>query len=393
MHSQSSWITTEISEDIVRGALEIERTERGVLTHRLPAKARTQFADGQMAMAQSQPSGVRLVFRTSATSIELDTLPTKMIYTGAPPRPQGVYDLLVDGELAGQASATGGNTVTIDMATGTAQRQSGPVSIIRFAELPARSKTVEIWLPHNETTELVALRTDAPLELAVDTKRRVWLHHGSSISQGSGAESPSGTWPALAASVGGVDLINLGFSGSALLDQYTARAMRDTSADLISIKMGINLVNADVMRLRAFTSAMHGFLDTVRDGHPVAPLLVVSPVYCLIHEDTPGPGAFDFDALARGEMRFVATGDPAERASGKLTLRSIREELARIVTQRSVDDPNLHYVDGCDLYGAAENEELPLPDQLHPDAATHRLIGERFAQRVFADGGVFAGEV
>ncbi|KLN69181.1 lipase [Rhodococcus erythropolis] len=393
MNSQSSWITTLISEDIVRGALELERTERGVLTHRLPARARTQFADGQMAMAQSQPSGVRLVFRTSATAIELDTLPTKMIYIGAPPRPQGVYDLIVDGEPTGHAIAEGGNTVTIDMATGTAQRQSGPVSTIRFADLPARSKTVEIWLPHNETTELVALRTDAPLELAVGTKRDVWLHHGSSISQGSGAESPSRTWPALAASLGGVDLINLGFSGSALLDQYVARAMRDTPADLISIKMGINLVNSDVMRLRAFTSAMHGFLDTVRDGHPVAPLLVVSPVYCPIHEDTPGPGAFDFDALARGEMRFVATGDPAERAAGKLTLRSIREELARIVTQRSADDPNLHYVDGCDLYGAAENEELPLPDQLHPDAATHRLIGERFAQRVFADDGAFARTV
>ena len=69
------------------------------------------------------------------------------------------------------------------------------------------------------------------------------------------------------------------------------------------------------------------------------------------------------------------------------------EELARIVTQRSAADPNLHYVDGCDLYGAAENEELPLPDQLHPDAATHRLIGERFARRVFADDGAFARTV
>lgn len=141
-----------------------------------------------------------------------------------------MYDLIVDGEPTGHAIAEGGNTVTIDMATGTAQRQSGPVSTIRFADLPALSKTVEIWLPHNETTELVALRTDAPLELAVGTKRDVWLHHGSSISQGSGAESPSRTWPALAASLGGVDLINLGFSGSALLDQYVARAMRDTPA-------------------------------------------------------------------------------------------------------------------------------------------------------------------
>lgn len=389
MHSQNSWIDTALTEDLLFGALELERTEHGILPHRLPARARAQCADGQVAMAQAQPSGVRLVFRTRATAIELDTLPTKLIYTGAPPRPQGVYDLLVDGQLAGQSSAPGGNTVTIDMATGTAHRQAGPVSTVRFADLPDRIKNVEIWLPHNEQTEVVALRTDAVIEPAADD-RRVWLHHGSSISQGSGAESPSATWPALAASLGGVELINLGFSGSALLDPFTARALRDTPADLISIKIGINLVNTDVMRLRAFTSAVHGFLDTIRDGHPVTPLLVVSPVYCPIHEDTPGPGAFDFEALGRGELRFVATGDPAERAAGKLTLRIIREELARIIAQREVEDPNLHYLDGCELYGEADNAELPLPDQLHPDAETHRLIGERFTKRAFTDNGAFS---
>ena len=44
--------------------------------------------------------------------------------------------------------------------------------------------------------------------------------------------------------------------------------MRDTPADLISVKLGINLVNTDLMRLRAFGPAVHGFLDTIRDGHP-----------------------------------------------------------------------------------------------------------------------------
>ena len=127
----------------------------------------------------------------------------------------------------------------------------------------------------------------------------MWLHHGSSISHGSDAASPTTTWPALAASLGGVELINLGLGGSALLDPFTARALRDTPADLISVKIGINLVNADLMRLRAFTPAVHGFLDTIREGHPTTPLLVVSPILCPIHEDTPGPSAPDFTDSAR----------------------------------------------------------------------------------------------
>ncbi|MEU4408062.1 GDSL-type esterase/lipase family protein [Streptosporangium sp. NPDC023963] len=389
MHTTPEWITTPITADLLRGALDLQDTAHGVLPHRLPARARAQYADGQLAMAESQPSGVRLVFRTRATAVELDTLPTKRAYVGAPPRPDGVYDLLVDGRLAGQAGVTGGNTLTVDMTTGTVEHRPGPAGTLRFTGLPDRVKDVEIWLPHNETTELIALRVDAPVEPAPDRGRKVWLHHGSSISHGSDAASPTTTWPALAASLGGVELINLGLSGSALLDPFTARAMRDTPADLISLKIGINLVNTDLMRLRAFTPAVHGFLDTIRDGHPGTPLLVVSPIHCPIHEDTPGPSALDFTDLGAGRLRFRATGDPAERASGKLTLGVIRDELARIVERRAAEDPNLHYLDGRDLYGEADFAELPLPDELHPDAATHRRIGERFAKLAFTAGGPF----
>ncbi|MFF4601486.1 GDSL-type esterase/lipase family protein [Streptomyces sp. NPDC001339] len=390
MHAEDHWITTPLTADLLRGALEVERTEHGVLPHRLPARARAQCADGQLAMAESQPSGVRLVFRTRATAVELETLPTKRVYVGVPPRPDGVYDLLVDGRLAGRASVPGGNTLTIDMTAGTAEQRPGPAGTVRFSGLPEGAKDVEIWLPHNETTELIALRTDFPVEPAPDRGRRVWLHHGSSISHGTDAASPTTTWPALAASAGGVELINLGLGGGALLDPFTARAMRDTPADLISVKIGINLVNADLMRLRAFTPAVHGFLDTIREGHPTAPLLVVSPILCPIHEDTPGPCAPDLAALSAGRLRFRATGDPAERAGGKLTLGVIRDELARIVAQRAAEDPALHHLDGRDLYGETDAAELPLPDALHPDAATHRRIGERFAGLAFAPDGAFA---
>ncbi|MEC3974208.1 GDSL-type esterase/lipase family protein [Amycolatopsis sp. H20-H5] len=386
MSTEHHWITTPVTADLLRGALELERTERGVLPHRLPAKARAKGADAQLAMAESQPSGVRLVFRTSATAIELDTVPTKRVYVGVAPLPDGVYDLLIDGHLAGQSSVPGGNTLVIDMAAGSAEHRPGPAGTLRFTGLPGGVKDVEIWLPHNETTELVALRTDAPVDPAPAGNSRVWLHHGSSISHGSNAASPTTSWPALAARLGGVELVNLGFGGSALLDPFTARTLRDTPADLISVKLGINLVNADLMRLRAFVPAVHGFLDTIREGHPATPLLVVSPILCPIHEDTPGPSVPD---LSGGQLRFRATGDPAERAAGKLTLAVIRDELSRLVKQRAADDPNLHHLDGRDLYGEADFAELPLPDELHPDAATHRRIGERFAAAAFAPGGPF----
>ncbi|CAM5678790.1 GDSL-type esterase/lipase family protein [Streptomyces hirsutus] len=385
------WITTPLTGELLRGALELERTAQGVQPHRLPARARAQAADGQLAMAEAQPSGVRLVLRTRATAVELDVLRTKMAYEGAPPRPDGVYDLLIDGEPAGRTHAPDGNVMLMDMATGSAELRPGPVGTVRFTGLPDRDKRVEIWLPHNEMTRLVALRTDAPVTPVAPGDRRVWLHHGSSISHGSNAASPTTTWPALAASLGGVDLVNLGLSGSALLDPFTARAMRDTPADLISVKIGINLVNTDLLRLRAFAPAVHGFLDTIRDGHPTTPLLVVSPILCPIHEDTPGPSLPDLSTLDEGRLRFAAMGDPEERATGKLTLNVIREELVRVVEQRAADDPHLHYLDGRKLYGEADHAELPLPDALHPDAATHRRMGERFAELAFGTGGPFTG--
>lgn len=163
-----------------------------------------------------------------------------------------------------------------------------------------------------------------------DRARPRWVHHGSSISHGSNAGSATSTWPALAASLGGVDPVNLGFDGSALLDPFVARVIRDTRADLVSLRIGINLVNTDLMRLRVFVPAV---------------------------------------------------------ASGKLTLQVIRDELARIANQRATDDPHLGYLDGLELYGEADSAERPLPDNLHPDAATQQSIGERFARRVFEGEG------
>lgn len=139
------------------------------------------------------------VMQTTATTIELTTRPTRVGYVGAPARPAGVYELVVDGEPLGRASVDGGDLLMIDMTTGGREITRGEPCTIVFEGLPARSKTVELWLPHHELTELVSLRADAPVEAAGASGRRVWLHHGSSISHGSNALTPTGTWPAIAA--------------------------------------------------------------------------------------------------------------------------------------------------------------------------------------------------
>lgn len=367
-----------VSADLIHGAVEIERTEAGLLPHRLPAWARTQYPDPQLAMAEAQPSGVRLAFSTAATVLELVTLPTKRRYGDMTPRPDGIYDVLVDGQLVQQASAAGGKVMDIDMLSGAGQLRPGEPQTLRFAGLPPGDKTVEIWLPHDETTELVALHADAPFSALARGSKRRWLHHGSSISQGSNATNPTGIWPAVAAQLAGVDLLNLGFGGSALLDPFTARTIRDLPADMISLKLGINIVNTDLMRLRAFGPAVHGFLDTIREGHPATPLLVISPTWCPIHETTPGPTMFDGKELKKGRLLYRAMGNDAERRQGKLTLGVIREQLQKIVQQRALDDANLYYLDGRELYGPEDYARYPLSDELHPGAEAHRLIGERF---------------
>ena len=250
---------------------------------------------------------------------------------------------------------------------------------MRFAGLPAVETEYELWLPFTDAIELLALRADAPVTPPADRGAVRWLHHGSSISHGYRAESTTGTWPVVAALATDVALTNLAFSGSAMLDPFTARTMRDQPADLISLKVGINLVNGDAMRMRTFRPAVDGFLDTVREGHPSTPIVVVSPIYCEPVERAAGPTVQD---PTRPYEWSIAGGTEAEVAVGKLSLGAIRTALAEIVERRRTTDPNLHYVDGLRLYGAVDAERMPLPDNLHPGPDVQRMIGERFAEQV-----------
>ncbi len=363
----------------IRGALDLEHRAAGVLPRRLPGWTRAQYPDAFMDFVAAMPSGVRLVLRTAATALELDLLTTVRHFdAAASPDPAGVLDVLVDGAPHSRVAAPRGDVMRLAHSRAPGRLVPGSPGTVRIEGLPARMKEVAVWLPQQTPCELRALRADGPVEPPAPPAGRRWVHHGSSLSHGTQADSPTGTWPVVAASLTGVEVVNLGLAGNCHLDPFVARTIRDLPADLISLELGVNAVAKATFKPRTFGPAVHGFLDTLREGHPDTPLLVVSPLYCPALE---GPARRPGGPPREG----AGAGDPGETEQGELTMAVAREILAAVVRDRAAADPALHHLDGRELLGPHDAGDLP--DGMHPDTAGHRRVGRRFAASVLRPGG------
>jgi hypothetical protein len=370
----------------VRGAFELEITPAGVLPRRLPAWTRSQIPDVFMNTIVQMTSGVRVVFATDSPVVELQVHPRTIHTVGSPFLPP-VFQLVVDGVVQPDAVALGGSAVHIDRLAGPdgITFEHGAAATLRWDGLGDGHKDLAIWFPTNATVEIQALRVaDGAAVTSAAFAGRRWTHYGSSISHCVDVARPFDAWPAQVAASAGVELTSFGFGGQCQLDPFMGRVIRDHPADVISLKLGINLVNAGSMSQRTFTPAVHGLLDTIRDGQPTTPVLLVSPIYCPSCEAYPGPTVPGADGLFD-----IVRAPMAVRPFG-LTLEWIRDALSFIVEARRAEgDENLHYLDGLSLFGAAD--EAMLYDRLHPSPGGYHLLGERFAAAAFGSGGALAG--
>lgn len=361
----------------VGGIIELEPTPAGIVLHRMPKWARSQHNDIALPLLETMPSGARLEMVTDATSLELD-VQLALLQLGADPGPPASFELVVDGEPAGERTTRTGTTIVVDQRTGAVDFLPEGPDTIRFDGLPPGEKRVDVWLPHAAVVHLIELRADGAVAPAEPTTPR-WVHYGSSISHCMEATRPTGTWPAVAARLAGVDLQSFAFAGQCHLDAFVARMIAAQPADVISVKLGINVVNGDTMRERTFVPALHGLLDTIRERHPSTPVLVVTPITCPVAEDHPGPTVMGEDG------RYTVVERTAELAVGALSLRRIRELEAEIVAaRRSAGDAGLHLLQGTDLFGPDDIHDLP--DGLHPNAAGYQRMGERFHLLAFEEG-------
>ncbi|MEZ5559521.1 MAG: SGNH/GDSL hydrolase family protein [Pseudomonadales bacterium] len=354
------------------GALDFDQRGAGISPRRLPAWTRLQ-TPSLMDVIVRMPSGVRLRFRTDSSRVGVTFLATNMVTPPAARRPI-VFNLEADGIVAA-ATSTAGNTLVLEPRNpGAFELRRGDADTLWFDLGAGRTRDCELWLPHNAFVELRSLHVDPDAQVlppAAETRPR-WIHYGSSISHCMEAAEPALIWPAVAARRAGVALQNLGFGGQCHLDQFVARTIRAAEADLISIKTGINVINMDSMRERVFTPALHGFIDTIREGKPETPLLIISPIFCPSAETAPGP------TLPDAAGRFVTIPGHEEIRAGCMTLERVREIIADVVDRRrAAGDPNLHYLDGLSLFGVADAGDLP--DDLHPNPAGYVRMGERFA--------------
>lgn len=367
---ESSILESEVE---IVGAFGFDKTADGWVTpRRLPDWTRIQFADGGIERFLKFPSGVRLRFRTEANYVSLKVLVSKLVITGlSEEKKPASFDLLVNGVERQTVTADHGNILHLTpgaTAIFVETLEPGDPDLLEFVDLGEDEKEIEIWLPTTAIVEIKEISASSEIRPALPQKKKRWVHYGSSISQCSDALRPMDAWPIYAAQLLDLDLINFGIAGECQLDGFAARSIADTTADFITLKLGINTVNADSMRERAFIPAVHNLLDTIREKQPTTPILVISPIWCPFHEMTPGPIMID------GKLLFAKERTP-DLLDGALTLVRIREILEQIVKIRS--DERLCYLSGLALMSSADVELLP--DNLHPNSEGYRLMGARFA--------------
>ncbi len=346
-------------------------SQEGLSLSRLPAAAQGRDPDPQLVLTASMSAGMRLRLDSDTRALELDAEATGLRYVGGARRPV-VFDLFVGDRRFARRLAPEGPTLLVDFGRFPPEvtRQPGPATRLRFDHLPPGMKRLELWLPQNAAITLKALRVDADALVAPPpAARRRWMHYGSSISHGKEAEGPSDCWPAVVARALDLDLTSLGYSGNCLLEGFVARAMAESDADLLTLKIGANVITADAMRERAFIPAVHTFLDIIRGVRPEVPIMVISPIHSGAFESHPGPARRTAEGVAPPPR-------PASLAEGALTAASIRRLLEGLIDRRrALGDRRLHYRDGRVLLG--DQEAGQLIDGLHPSAAGQQLMGRR----------------
>ena len=361
-----------LDESLVRvhGALDYDKRDDGLGVRRLPSWTRIQTPQGLDVMSR-MPSGVRIQFNTDATDVRLKVLTTTLRFQDGEPAPVA-FQLETEKQLHLQY-ATNGNSIQNDpTALNGFKLERGSHDELVFSDLPNQKKYCEIWLPHNAFVSLksIAINDGCELFALEEDARPNWVHYGSSISHCMEAKLPTETWPAVAARLANVNLMSFGFGGQCHLDQFVARTIRDQTADFISLKLGINVINLDSMKERVFTPAVHGFLDTIREKQPTTPITLISPIYCPSAESNPGPTIPD----EAGKFQTRERQNPLIDA---LTLKRVREILENVATaRREAGDPNISYFSGLNLLSQDEGDDLP--DALHPSPAAYIRMGERF---------------
>jgi GDSL-like lipase/acylhydrolase family protein/salicyl acyltransferaes SsfX3-like protein len=326
--------TIQLTDDFFEGAVSVEHIGNGLKPWRVDYRLRDLFPSPDEALLGRMEctSGVRLRFSTDSSKIILNV---PQIEEGT-----RTFDLVIDNQLL--------HTVELDSECTSAS----------FDNIPTGEKVIEIWLPQQHSTEIISLEVNDDSDAVVVPDNRLkWVTYGSSISQCAAAHSPSRIWSATASRIHDLNLTSLGYGGNCHLEPMVARMIRDLSADIITLKLGINVQGGLSLNPRTFKAAVIGMIQIIREKHPSTPIGVISPIISPQREEV-------------------------DNAVG-LSLTKMRIEIEDAVDRikKTDNDENLFYFDGLKIFG----EPLlgpRLPDNLHPDGDGYEILGKNVAEQV-----------
>ncbi len=169
------------------------------------------------------------------------------------------------------------------------------------------------------------------------------LVYGDAVTQGWLASSPVGSWSAVAGRTLGLDVCNLGFSGTTRLEPAVAQMIARTPAEAVVVAVGTGCWSRPPHSTPMLVEELRAFVQLVRAGHPEVPLVVMSPTCRPAAEDTPNVlGA---------------------------TLSDLRRSVEDVVTALAVADERLALLDGGSVLGPDE-----LADGTYPGDEGHKRI-------------------
>ncbi|MBW2243821.1 MAG: GDSL family lipase [Deltaproteobacteria bacterium] len=308
-----------------RDGVPYPRCDPSPLGLRLPADTRD---------VASIPVGVRFVFLGEPATLEVDYRTE-------------TRDLGFRGTGAGTEFVVFRGTSRIDAAP--AQLGEGTVRL-RIGE---GSEPVSVYLPEGMRPTVLALRPKGAEILPAPPWKR-WLCYGDSIAEGWCSAEPAGAWPHIVSRQNQLDVVNLGYAGSARGEVPSAQDIAGLPADLISVAHGTNCWSRTPHSSELFSAGLHAFLDLVRAGHPKTPIVAISPILRADAESVP-----NVLGASLGDLRAAFEGVVEER--------------------QKAGDGQLELVPGRDLVAAER-----LPDGIHPDDEGHRAIARALAP-VLAD--------
>ncbi len=235
---------------------------------RLPNRLKTTFPPKVWSGAQG-PAGVRIRFATDSEFVGLVAEGTTIT---PPPHVTGManggVDLYVDGVYRGSAAPDRAGKLVKEWSAGKTRAR----------------REITLYLP--------VARPLAIKEIVLQPGAQLWpargyavakpvVFYGSSITQGSAAANPGGTYLALLGRWLDFDFVNLGFAGNGMGEPALAHAVAEIDAACFVVDFWANPTTA------TYRENLPKFVDILRTKHPRTPILVTGPYYNP-SEDIPG---------------------------------------------------------------------------------------------------------